>query len=113
MSSMIQAPPRQIQIGGGQQGPQAGPRGPQQGGDGPDSTQVKKLIQQAIQNLDQAKALEGDVADQALIAKVSAELHQFLGNQQKMEDTAFGAGPGIKLVRKNPMSSGGGAGYWG
>lgn len=108
MSSMIPTPPRSIQIGGGAPGGPGGPAGGAQGGsDGPDSAQVKDLISKAIDSLRQAESLEGDAGDQALIAKCVAELRGFIGNQQKMEDTAFGAGPGIKLMRKNPGSGGG------
>lgn len=117
MSSMIQQPARRIQIGGGGPpgagGPGGGPGGAGGASDGPDSAQVRQLIQTAIDSLRQAEDLEGDAADQALIAKTVADLRGFIGNQQKMEDTAMGAGPGIKLVRKNsppPGRSGGGAG---
>ena len=106
MSSMIQQPPQRIQIGG------AGPGGDQTGGGagappagggkpGPDSQRVRDLIQQAIDNLREAEGFEGDAVGQALIAKTVADLRGFIGNQQKMEDTAMGAGPGIKLMRKN------------
>lgn len=104
MSSMIPMPPRQIQIGGGggaPSGPGLPPSGGAPGQGGPDSAQVKKLLQNAITSLDQAKMLEGDDADAAQIAKISAEIHSLIGAAQKMEDTAFGAGPGVKLVRKN------------
>ena len=114
MSSMIPQPPRQIQLGGGPGGPGgpgAGPGGPSpagngQGGDGPDSEQVKTLIQQAIDAVRQAEALEGDPGDQAMLAKVAADLRGFIGNQQKMLDTAMGAGPGVKIMRKNSPGAG-------
>lgn len=122
MSSMIPQPPRAISIGGGPGGPGgpgAGPGGPGgplhgpagpgggQGGDGPDSDQVKQLIAQAIDNVRKAEALEGDPADQAMLAKVAADLRGFIGNQQKMLDTAMGAGPGVKIMRKNTPGGGG------
>lgn len=113
MSMMIPRPPSRIQIGGGA-GP-SGPGGPG-GGDpsasggkpGPDSQQVRDLIQQAIDSLRQAEELEGDAADQALLAKAVSDLRGFIGNQQKTEDAAMGAGPGVKLMRKNAPPSGGG-----
>ena len=112
MSSMLSSPPPSIQIGGGPApGGPGGPQGDSGGkGDGPDSEQVKSLIQKAIEALDQAKGLEGDPGDQALIAKCVADLHGFIGNQQKMLDTAMGAGPGVKIMRKSAPPSGGGGG---
>lgn len=104
MSSMIQQPPQRIQIGGPQGAAPGAPGAPAAasgGKPGPDSQQVRDLIQKAIDNLREAENLEGDAADQALIAKAVADLRGFIGNQQKMEDTAMGAGPGIKLMRKN------------
>lgn len=103
MSNMIPQPPSRIQIGGGgDPGGGQGAGAPASGGKpGPDSQQVRDLIQQAIDSLRQAEELEGDAADQALIAKAVADLRGFIGNQQKMEDTAMGAGPGVKLMRKN------------
>lgn len=119
MSSMIPQPPRSINIGGGPGGPGGpspglgGPGGPApagggQGGDGPDSDQVKQLISQAIDNIRKAEALEGDPGDQAMLAKCAADLRGFIGNQQKMLDTAMGAGPGVKIMRKNTPPAGGG-----
>lgn len=115
MSSMIQTPPPSIQIGGGGPGGPSGPGGPPGAGgggqgDGPDSAKVRDLIGQAIDLLRQAEPLEGDLADQAEIAKHVAALRAFIGNQQKMEDTAFGAGPGVKLLRKNAPGGGAPAG---
>lgn len=113
MSSMLGSPPPSIQIGGGgSPGAPGGNSGPGAGGpgDGPDSDAVKALIQEAISKLDQAKGLEGDPGDQALIAKCVADLHGFIGNQQKMLDTAMGAGPGVKIMRKSAPPSGGGGG---
>lgn len=110
MSQMISSPPPSIQIGGGSSpgAPGAGPPSSGDGpGDGPDSEAVKRLIQTAISALDQAKGLEGDPGDQALIAKCVADLHGFIGNQQKMLDSAMGAGPGMKIMRKSAPPSGG------
>lgn len=102
MSNMISQPPASIQLGG--QGGPGAPGGPSKpgGGDGPDSQKVRDLIGQAVDLLRQAEDAEGDDADKAEIAKAVATLRAFIGAQQKMEDTAFGAGPGIKLMRKNP-----------
>lgn len=101
MSNMIPQPPQSIQIGGGGPGGPGGSSGGKPGGDGPDSDQVKSLISQAIDSLREAENLEGDDADKALIAKCVADLRSFIGNQQKMLDTAMGAGPGVKIMRKN------------
>lgn len=113
MSSMIPMPPRQIPLGGPAVPPGAGgPAGPSRGGDGPDSEQVRKLVSQAVDLIRQAEDLEGDDGDKALLAKAAADLRGFVGNQQKMLDTAMGAGPGVKIMRKNaPPSGGPGGGY--
>jgi hypothetical protein len=114
MSSMIPQPPPSIQLGGGPGGPGGpAPGGPQKGGDGPDSDKVKGLISQAIDLVRQAEQIEGDPGDQALLAKVAADLRGFIGNQQKMLDTAMGAGPGVKILRKNSPSGGPGPGPMG
>jgi hypothetical protein len=111
MSSMIPQPPPSIRLGGGPGGPGGpGPAGPgagKPGGDGPDSEQVKTLIGQAIDALRQAEDLEGDDGDKAMLAKCVADLRGFIGNQQKMLDTAMGAGPGVKIMRKNAPGGGG------
>lgn len=104
MSSMI---PDTIQLPGGGGDPSAPPVGPDQGGDGPDSAKVISLVQDAIDSLDQAKSLEKDPGDQALIADLVAKAHKFIGSQQDLVDKATGAGHGEKLLRK---SAGGGAG---
>jgi hypothetical protein len=94
----------------------AGPAGPPphiplpaSGGDGPDSKKVAGLLKQAIALLDQAVPLEGDAADKAKLAKSIADLHAIVGEQQKLTDTAMGAGPGVRVLRKNAPS--GGSGY--
>lgn len=99
MSSMIPQPPKSIQIGGAPGGPTPGPSG--QGGDGPDSAQVASLLKQARDLIDKAEGLEGDDADRVMISELSHKITAFLGAQQKMTDTAMGAGPGVKMLRKN------------
>lgn len=78
------------------------------GGDGPDSQKVISAVKAAIAALDVAQRLENDPGDKAVLAKEIATLHKFLGDQQKLTDTAMGAGPGVRMVRKNAP---GGAGY--
>lgn len=61
------------------------------------------------------KYLEGETDDQDLAdgAKILAQAQGLLAKQQKLVDTATGAGPGARLVRKSTASqqSGGGGGY--
>ena len=102
MSSMIPTPPRSIQIGGPSgPGSPAGPGG--QGGqsDGPDSEKVRQLLSQARDLIDQAQQAEGDDADRVMISELSHKITAFIGAQQKTMDSAMGAGPGVKLMRKN------------
>lgn len=101
-------PPSHIPVpgGGGPAGPSVGPSaGPSDadestGGDGPDSPKVADLCDQAVSILQQAGDLEADAADKAKFSKWIAEIHAFLGEQQKLQDTAMGAGPGAKVIRK-------------
>jgi hypothetical protein len=110
MSSMPILPPP------GLGGPGAGPAGPPGGGGGlpgrPDSPKVTDLIQQAADLLQQAIGLEKDPEDKAMLADLFAKAHKFAGSQQKLVDSAVGAGPGVKLVRKAaPGGPSGGPGY--
>lgn len=109
----IGAPPPSIQIGGPQGGPPGmGPGGPGQGqSDGPDSQKVKDLLSQARDLIDQAENLEGDDADRVMISELSHKITAFIGAQQKNLDSAMGAGPGVKIMRKNAPPSGGPGGY--
>lgn len=105
MSQMIGMPPRQIQLPGG---PQGGPPGGAPGagapdavgGGAPDPGQVNALLKQARALVFKAATLEGDDADAAQLHKIAADLSAVLGNAQKLNDSAMGAGPGVKLVRK-------------
>jgi len=111
MSSMI---PPSINIGGGDPSgggaPPAGPgAGATQGKPGPDSPRVLSLMQEAIAKLEEAKGLEGDPGDQAILADLSAKMHKFIGDQHKLVDQATGAGPGTRLIRK--AGGNGAAGY--
>lgn len=103
--------------GGGPAGPAAGlPLPPGLGGGGggggvpgqADTPQVSALINKAADILSQALGQEKDPEDKAMIADLIAKCHKFAGSQQKMIDTATGAGPGVKLLRK---ASGPGPGY--
>lgn len=110
MSSMIPQPPRSIQIGGGPGGP-GGPGAPGGGqGDGPDSEKVKSLLSQARDLIDQAEQAEGDDADRVMISELSHKITAFIGAQQKTLDSAMGAGPGVKLLRKSGPGLGGPSG---
>jgi hypothetical protein len=118
MSNMIPMPPRQIQVGGpggpggpgappmGPGGPPPGAGGPGGGSDGPDSEKVKQLLSQARDLIDQAESAEGDDADRVMISELSHKITAFIGAQQKNIDSAMGAGPGVKLVRKNAPAPG-------
>lgn len=107
MSSMIPTPPRSIQIGGGPGGP-GGPPAPGGGqSDGPDSEKVRSLLAQARDLIDQAEQAEGDDADRVMISELSHKITAFIGAQQKTLDSAMGAGPGVKIMRKNTAGPGG------
>lgn len=53
---------------------------------------------------------EQDPQDLAKASKLQADTHQLLADQQKLVDTATGAGPGARMVRKATASQGGGGG---
>ena len=115
MSSMIPTPPRSIQIGGGPgglggPGAPVGPGGPlgapvgpgvPHQSDGPDSKKVKQLLSQARDLIDQAQKLEGDAPDRVMISELAHKITAFIGAQQKTMDSVMGAGPGVKMIRKN------------
>jgi hypothetical protein len=61
---------------------------------------VSDAVNTAIDAISGVIDLEGDAADKAFLAKVVADLHKFLGDQQKLADQAMGAGPGAKMIRK-------------
>lgn len=100
MSSMF---PPSISVGG-DSGPAPDPAGgdPSAGGGtpGPDSPKVEQLLDQAKALIVQAEGLEKDHEDKAKLMKMAADLQAFLGASQKLEDSAMGAGPGVKLIRK-------------
>lgn len=106
MSSMLQAPPPSIQIGGPGAGPGGpggppplGPAGPKPGGGDPIAN-VKAALSAALDDLDEAKNNEHDPQDKALIVGIQASIHKLLGAGQAAEDSIMGGGPGTKLVRK-------------
>jgi hypothetical protein len=116
MSSMIQAPPQSIPLPGA--GPAAGPGGPGAGPDpsqqAPDSAKVSEYVKQAIKFLRMAEDAEGHDPDAAILAAAVAQLRKFVGAQTDLGDQAMGAGPGVKLIRKNasgPAAGGAGGGY--
>jgi len=71
---------------------------------------VKKALQAAMENLQQAATLAGDDADAAQISQLVAKVHSLIAGHQQLADQAMGAGPGVKLVRK-AGGNGAGAGY--
>lgn len=83
-------PPESIQIPGG---------APQAGGGGGQSDAIS-LMQQAKDLLRQALDSEPDEEDKLLIEKMLTEAQQYVATQQKLIDSATGAGPGAKVMRK-------------
>lgn len=81
-------PPPSIQIPG--QGP-----APESGGSDPIA-----LVQQAKDLLRQALDAEPDEEDKLLLEKMLTEAQQYVATQQKIVDSATGAGPGAKVMRK-------------
>jgi hypothetical protein len=53
---------------------------------------------------------EQDPQDLATASKLQADTHKLLADQQKLVDTATGAGPGARMVRKATAAQGGGSG---
>jgi hypothetical protein len=53
---------------------------------------------------------EQDPQDLAKASKLQADTHALLADQQKLVDTATGAGPGARLIRKTTAAQGGGGG---
>ncbi len=99
-------PPPSIPLpGGGDPGAGGG------GQPGPDTPDVEQAVQDAIDSLGQALDGENDPPDKATLAKIIADLHKFLGDQQNLLDKAVGAGPGAKIVRKAAGGPTGTAGY--
>lgn len=104
--------PNQMMGGGG---PPMGPSGPPapapSGGAGsvtsPPSGDHTDNIRHAIELLDQYMTEENDDEDLALVSKIQADLQKLLANNQKLTDTAVGAGPGAKFLRK--QNGGGGS----
>ena len=96
-------PPSHIPIPSGPSDAGPAPDSPDAGGgpgDGPDSPKVSDAVNTAIDSISGVIDLEGDAADKAFLAKIVADLHKFLGDQQKLADQAMGAGPGAKMIRK-------------
>lgn len=68
-----------------------------------------ELVRKAIELVDAAKTAEPDDEDTVLLEKVTTELQTYIANQQKLVDTATGAGPGAKVIRKAQARGGGAA----
>lgn len=97
MSSMMPDLPPTITI------PDAGSAGPTGGGGG----NPVELLRQALSLVRQAAEAEPDDEDQAALEKIGASIAQQIATDQKLRDTATGAGPGAKLVRKVARGAGG------
>lgn len=90
------APAPSITLGGG------APPEPTSGSGGDPA----ELMRKALETTRQAAAAEPDDEDQALLEKIGADIAKYLAAQQKLTDSAMGAGPGVKLVRKAAGNSG-------
>lgn len=99
-SMMGGGPPPSISLGGG--APPAPPA------EDAGSSDPLALMREALDKTRKAADAEPDDEDQALLEKIGADIAKYLAAQQKLTDSAIGAGPGVKLVRK---AAGGGAGY--
>lgn len=73
------------------------------------SSDPLELMRQALETTRKAAAAEPDDEDQAMLEKIGADISKYIAAQQKLTDSAMGAGPGVKLVRKAAGNSG--AGY--
>lgn len=79
------------------------------GGEWPsDPVDIARKLLEGIRAL---AAAEPDDEDQAQIEKMGADMAKYLANQQKLVDSATGAGPGAKLIRKATRAGGGTPGY--
>jgi hypothetical protein len=105
MSQMIpEEIPQSIAIG--EPGTLAGPEVDPAPGAGTDDPQ--QLVRQAKELLRRALDAEPDDEDSLLIEKMLTEAQQYLAGEQKLNDQAMGAGPGVKAVRKAQAKSPGG-----
>lgn len=88
-------------MGGGGGGPEgllsaaqgAPPEDAGGGGNSESMRQVKELLRSILEN-------EPDEQDSLLLEKMLTEAQQYLANEEKLVDTALGAGPGARLLRK-------------
>lgn len=77
--------------------------GPPPGGESPDTggaDKVPALLQQALDALHKAFALETEPIDKAEIAKILTSVQQLFAQEQKEKDQALG-GSNMKLLRRN------------
>jgi hypothetical protein len=80
--------------------PDAGAEGGGEGSNSEDMRQVKDLLRKILEN-------EPDEQDSLLLEKMLTEAQQYLANEEKLVDTALGAGPGARLLRKTQGTGGG------
>lgn len=69
-----------------------------------------EMMRQALDLTRSSAESEPDDEDQAELEKIGAAIAAYIGKQQKLVDTATGAGPGAKLVRKSTAQSAAGGG---
>lgn len=95
--SMMGGPPPSISL------PAAGGEPPAE----PGSSDPAELMRKALEATRKAAVAEPDDEDQAMLEKIGADIAKYLATQQKLVDTATGAGAGEKLVRKVTRAGGG------
>lgn len=98
MMGGLGGPPPSIQL------PGAGGEPPAEAGGGDPAA----LMREALGAVRKAAVAEPDDEDQAMLEKIGADIAKYLATQQKLVDTATGAGAGEKLVRKVTRAGGGG-----
>ncbi len=98
------APAPSITLGGG-----APPAPPAESGGSEWPSDPVALARKLLEGTRKLAEIEPDDEDQAAIEKLGADISKYIAAQQKLTDSAMGAGPGVKLVRKAAGNSG--AGY--
>lgn len=97
--------PQSIPLGGG--GAPAGAGGAAPAAGGSDQAGAEKLVQQAKVLIRQALEKEPDHEDAMQLEDIASRMQKYLATQQKMVDSAMGAGPGTKMVRKSAQQGSG------
>lgn len=89
--------PESIPLGGG--GPPAGAEQAAPTGGGGQAN-AEELVKKAKDLIRQAIEAEPDQEDKMILEDTASRMQKYLAAQQKLGDSAMGAGPGVKLVRK-------------